>query len=67
METLDYNVLEQLNKEWTEFLDSIPRDSGNSVAEANRRFVSRRNIWLQRMKKKYNVTLEQLKHHYVHD
>jgi len=67
METLDYNILEELNKEWTAFLDSIPWSAGNSIAEANRIFVSRRNVWLQRMRKKYDVTLEQLKHHFVHD
>ena len=67
METLDYNILEELNKEWTAFLDSIPWNSGNSIAESNRIFVSRRNVWMQRMRKKYDVTLEQLKHHFVHD
>jgi hypothetical protein len=67
METLNYNILEELNKEWTAFLDSIPWNSGNNIAEANRIFIARRKIWLRKMTKKYDVTLQQLNKHFVHD
>lgn len=67
MKTLDYNILEELNKEWTAFLDTFPWESPYSIAETNRRFEFRRNLWLQKMTKKYDVTLEQLNKHFVHD
>jgi len=66
MKTLDYHILEELNKEWTAFLDTFPWESRQSIAEANRRFEIRRRIWLQKMVKKYDVSLEELMKHFVH-
>jgi len=67
METLDINIAEQLDKEWTTFLDGFLWNTTMSIAESNRTFLSRRNIWMRKITKKYDVTLQQLKDRYIHD
>ena len=67
METLDYNTLEALNEEWTAFLDKIPWNTSCSISESNRIFASRRNIWMQKMQKKYDVSIQELKAKFIHD
>ena len=67
METLNYNILEALNKEWTTFLDTFLWNSPLSIADSNKLFAARRKNWMNRMQRKYDVTLQQLKDYYVHD
>jgi len=67
MEILNYYILEALNKEWTAFLNTFPWNSGLSIPESNRVFEARRKKWMRRMKRKHDVTQEQLNYYYVHD
>ena len=67
METLDYNTLEALNKEWTAFLNTIPWNTSCSISESNRRFDSCRNVWMRKMQKKYDVSIQELKARFIHD
>ena len=66
MGTLDYHILEELNKEWTAFLDTFPWESPFSIAETNRRFEFKRKNWMKKMMKKYGVSLEQIEKHFIH-
>jgi len=65
---IDINKLDELNKEWTAFLDTIPWDGcGDSIARSNRIFDSKRNIWMKKMVKKHGVTMDELNRLYNHD
>ena len=55
MERLDIYQLEDLNKEWTSFLDTIPWNHGLTISESNREFEIKRRAWVKRMSKAYDI------------
>ena len=57
---------EDLDKEWTKFLDTFSWDEPGTVQEINNRFEWRRNAWLKRMSKTYAVDIDDLKARYIH-
>ena len=61
-----FETLEELNKEWTAFLDTFPWESPYSIAETNRRFETRRVFWMRKMAVKYGVSDSLLEKHFVH-
>jgi hypothetical protein len=66
METLDIIQLEDLNKEWTKFLDSIPwNQEGLSISESNRLFEVKRTAWMKRMSKAYDIELSLIEEKFV--
>jgi hypothetical protein len=65
MEALDIYQLEDLDKEWTKFLDSIPWNQEGLVSEINNRFEMKRNAWMKRMSKTYDIELSLIKEKYT--
>ena len=66
METLDIIQLEDLDREWTKFLDSIPwNQEGLSVSEINRQFEVKRMAWMKRMAKTYDIELQLIEKQYT--
>lgn len=66
METLDIIQLEDLDKEWTKFLDTIPwNQEGLSVSEINKQFEVKRMAWMKRMAKTYDIELSLIEEKYV--
>ena len=66
MEALDIYQLEDLDKEWTKFLDSIPWNQEGTIPEINKRFEVKRMAWMKRMSKAYDVDIDALKQTYTH-
>ena len=66
MKTIDIYIMEDLNKEWTKFLDGFLWNEPGTVAEINRRFERRRAAWLKRMSRSYDVSMSELEDRYVH-
>jgi len=66
METLDIYQLEDLDKEWTKFLDTIPwNQEGLSISESNRQFEIKRRAWMKRMAKTYDIELQLIEKKYL--
>ena len=66
METLDIYQLEDLDKEWTKFLDTIPwNQEGLSISESNRQFEVKRSAWMRRMAKTYDIELVLIEKKYL--
>ena len=66
METLDIYQLEDLDKEWTKFLDTIPwNQEGLTISESNRLFEIKRNAWMKRMAKTYDIELQLIEKKYL--
>jgi len=66
MITINIITAEDLDKEWTSFLDGFPWNQEGTVAEINKRFERRREAWLKRMSKAYAVDIDELKQRYIH-
>jgi len=66
METLNIYQLEDLNKEWTKFLDSIPwNQEGLTISESNRIFEIKQRAWVKRMSKKYDIEVSAIEASYI--
>ena len=55
------DVLEKLNREWSEFLCNIPDQLGYTIKEGNQIFDQKVNNWHKRMSLKYGVDMCKLK------
>ena len=66
MEALDIFQLEDLDKEWTKFLDTIPwNQEGLTIPEINRQFEVKRSAWMKRMAKSYDIELSLIEKKYT--
>lgn len=66
MKTINIITAEDLDRDWTKFLDGFLWNEPGTVAEINRRFERKREAWLKRMSKAYDVDINELKALYVH-
>jgi hypothetical protein len=65
MEALDIYQLEDLDKEWTKFLDTIPWNQEGLISEINTRFEVKRKAWMKRMAKTYDIKLSLIEEKFV--
>ena len=66
MSNINIITAEDLDKEWTKFLDSIPWNQEGTIPEINKRFEVKRMAWIRRMAKTYDVDIDDLKARYIH-
>lgn len=67
MKNINIITAEDLDKEWTSFLNTIPwNQEGLSIAETNRLFEIKRNAWMKRMSKAYDVDIDDVRKRYTH-
>ena len=66
MITINIITAEDLDTEWTNFLDSIPWNQEGDVHEINKRFEIKRMAWIRRMAKTYDVGIDELIYKYIH-
>ena len=66
MISINIITAEDLDKEWTKFLDSIPWNQEGTVHEINKRFEVKRMAWTRRMAKTYDVSIDDLIYKYIH-
>ena len=65
MITINIITAEDLDTEWTNFLDSIPSQDG-TVESENYHFEVKRMAWIRRMAKTYDVGIDELIYKYIH-
>lgn len=64
----EYELMETLDKEWSEWLRGVPWDGyGFSIAESTRIFDYKRMKWMKKMVKKHNATMPFLIKRYQND
>jgi len=66
MSNINIITAEDLDKEWTKFLDSIPWNQEGTIPEINKRFEVKRMAWIRRMAKTYDVSIDDLIYKYIH-
>ena len=68
MTELDYYKMEELDKEWSAWLNTVPWEGyGSTIAESNRIFCRKRNFWIKKMVQKHGVSIDDLNKRYNND